>query len=136
MGEGLYPIGGPFCARLATLLADFFFPELLERRTVMKTLAIALAISVTSAAFAVEHHVSVKGPLKTISAAAQLAQPGDVITVHEGVYRERVAPPRGGESDARQRAAVRRAARRPGATGSRRSRGRPPGRRVPALTSR
>jgi alpha-N-arabinofuranosidase len=56
-----------------------------------------------------EYHVSVKGddgnsgtaqrPLKTISAAARLAQPGDVVTVHEGTYRERVSPPRGGLSD-------------------------------------
>ena len=56
-----------------------------------------------------EYHVSVKGndtnagslssPLKTINAAAAKAMPGDVITVHEGVYRERVAPPRGGTSD-------------------------------------
>ena len=59
-----------------------------------------------------EYHVSVGGddardgsasrPLRTISAAARLAQPGDVVTVHEGVYRERVSPPRGGESDARR----------------------------------
>ena len=55
-----------------------------------------------------EYHVSVRGDdsadgseanmLKTISAAARLAQPGDAITVHEGVYRERINPPRGGES--------------------------------------
>jgi alpha-N-arabinofuranosidase len=37
-------------------------------------------------------------PLRTIQHAADLAQPGDVITVHEGVYRERVSPPRGGTS--------------------------------------
>jgi alpha-N-arabinofuranosidase len=37
--------------------------------------------------------------LRTIQRAAELAQPGDVITVHEGVYRERVNPPRGGRSD-------------------------------------
>jgi alpha-N-arabinofuranosidase len=37
--------------------------------------------------------------LRTISAAALRAQAGDVITVHEGVYRERINPPRGGESD-------------------------------------
>ena len=59
-----------------------------------------------------EYHVSVKGNdsndgssssmLRTISAAALRAQPGDVITVHEGVYRERVSPPRGGESDAKR----------------------------------
>ncbi len=59
-----------------------------------------------------EYHVSVHGDdandgspasmLRTISAAALRAQPGDVITVHEGVYRERVAPPRGGESDTKR----------------------------------
>jgi alpha-N-arabinofuranosidase len=38
-------------------------------------------------------------PIRTIQHAANLAQPGDVITVHEGVYRERISPPRGGESD-------------------------------------
>jgi alpha-N-arabinofuranosidase len=32
------------------------------------------------------------------SAPPTLAQPGDVITVHEGVYRERINPPRGGSS--------------------------------------
>lgn len=35
-------------------------------------------------------------PLLTIQAAADLAQPGDVITVHEGIYREEVKPPRSG----------------------------------------
>ncbi len=38
-------------------------------------------------------------PLRTIQHAAMLAQPGDTITVHAGIYRERVNPPRGGESD-------------------------------------
>jgi alpha-N-arabinofuranosidase len=41
-------------------------------------------------------------PLRTIQRAANLAQPGDVITVHEGVYRERISPPRGGESDTKR----------------------------------
>ena len=55
-----------------------------------------------------EIHVSVHGDdkndgspghmLRTISAAAAKAQAGDVITVHAGVYRERVDPPRGGRS--------------------------------------
>jgi len=59
-----------------------------------------------------EYHVSLQGrdtnvgsasePLKTISAAAQVAQPGDVIIVHEGTYRERITPPRGGTSDAKR----------------------------------
>jgi len=38
-------------------------------------------------------------PFYTIQAAADIAQPGDVITVHEGTYRERVTPKRGGSSD-------------------------------------
>ena len=59
-----------------------------------------------------EYHVSIHGddkndgsaarPLRTISEAARRAQPGDVVTVHEGTYRERVSPPRGGESDERR----------------------------------
>lgn len=57
----------------------------------------------------IQYHVSVNGddannggaakPFKTISAAANAAMPGDTITVHEGVYREQVAPPRGGLSE-------------------------------------
>ena len=39
-------------------------------------------------------------PFRTIQHAADLAQPGDVITVHAGIYRERVSPTRGGTSDA------------------------------------
>lgn len=38
-------------------------------------------------------------PFLTIQTAADIARPGDVITVHEGVYRESVNPPRGGISD-------------------------------------
>ncbi len=38
-------------------------------------------------------------PFLTIQRAADVAQPGDVITVHKGIYRERVDPPRGGTSD-------------------------------------
>ena len=41
-------------------------------------------------------------PLRTIQRGAELAQSGDVITVHAGTYRERIAPPRGGESDAKR----------------------------------
>ncbi len=36
-------------------------------------------------------------PLRTIQRAAELAQPGDMITVHAGIYRERISPPRGGD---------------------------------------
>jgi len=59
-----------------------------------------------------EYHVSVNGsdkndgsaskPFRTISTAAHAAEPGDVITVHEGTYRERVTPPRGGVSDSKR----------------------------------
>ena len=55
------------------------------------------------------YHVSPKGydknqgtqrkPLRTISAAALLAMPGDTVLVYEGIYREQVNPPRGGLSD-------------------------------------
>src|ERR1019366_6521309 len=45
---------------------------------------------------------SAASPVRTIQYAAGLAQPGDVITVHAGVYRERISPPRGGESDGRR----------------------------------
>ena len=45
------------------------------------------------------HDGSAARPFRTISAAARVAQPGDVITVREGVYRERINPPRGGTSD-------------------------------------
>ncbi len=59
-----------------------------------------------------DYHVSVNGndtnngsasqPLRTISAAAQLAQGGDVVIVHKGTYRERINPPRGGTSDSKR----------------------------------
>lgn len=35
-------------------------------------------------------------PLRSVQAAATLAQSGDIVTVHAGVYRERVHPPHGG----------------------------------------
>ncbi|MEI6197329.1 MAG: right-handed parallel beta-helix repeat-containing protein, partial [Verrucomicrobiota bacterium] len=70
------------------------------------TFSIALAALSASAR---EYHVAVGGdnlnagtaanPLRTIQYAANLAQPGDVVTVHQGVYRERIKPPRGGVSD-------------------------------------
>jgi alpha-N-arabinofuranosidase len=55
-----------------------------------------------------EYHVAKNGsdkntgtkekPFLTIQAAADLAQPGNIITVHEGTYRERINPLRGGTS--------------------------------------
>jgi hypothetical protein len=59
-----------------------------------------------SGGWSAEFHVAIQGndtnpgtrksPLRTIQRAADLAQPGDTITVHAGTYRERVNPPRGG----------------------------------------
>ena len=71
--------------------------------------AAALLLAPLAALHAADFHVAPSGndanpgtraaPLRTIQRAADLAQPGDVITVHEGVYRERIKPPRGGEFD-------------------------------------
>jgi hypothetical protein len=69
----------------------------------MRLLPLLILIVLTKTAFAMEYHVSTNGndssngssaqPFKTISAAARAAQSGDVITIHEGVYRERINPP-------------------------------------------
>ncbi|MBI3851805.1 MAG: carbohydrate-binding protein [Verrucomicrobia bacterium] len=77
----------------------------------MKSISVACltALALANAMQATEYHVTTSGddanrgtksaPFHTIQRGAELAQPGDVITVHEGVYRERINPPRGGESD-------------------------------------
>lgn len=73
---------------------------------------VMLAMTVTAARMhAVELHVAVTGsdtnpgtraqPFRTIQKAADTAMPGDTITVHAGLYRERVNPPRGGSPDRR-----------------------------------
>ncbi|MGM0572872.1 MAG: right-handed parallel beta-helix repeat-containing protein [Bacteroidota bacterium] len=71
-----------------------------------------ILILVTSVVTAREFHVAKTGndknpgtsqsPFLTIQAAANIAQPGDFITVHQGVYRERITPPRGGESETKR----------------------------------
>lgn len=43
-----------------------------------------------------------RSPLRSIQAAAELAQPGDTVVVHEGVYREWVRPRRGGLGEHRR----------------------------------
>ena len=40
-----------------------------------------------------------ENPFKTIARAAEQAEPGDTVRVHAGIYREHVAPRRGGEPD-------------------------------------
>jgi hypothetical protein len=73
---------------------------------------VTLILMSTSSLIAREYHVSVSGsdkydgssatPFKTINYAAQIAQPGDVITVHAGTYREWINPARGGESESKR----------------------------------
>ena len=68
-----------------------------------------LMVLTTLAVSAKEYHVSINGndandgslakPFRTISAASKVAMPGDIITVHAGVYREQITPPRGGNSE-------------------------------------
>lgn len=75
----------------------------------MKTLkftGIILLASLSLHLGAAEYHVSKSGndgnpgsltePFLTIGAAAKLAKAGDTITVHQGIYRERVNPVNGG----------------------------------------
>lgn len=90
----------------AVLPASHFHP--LMKRSLLPPVFFLLSLAATHA-LAKEFQVSVHGndgndgsaqkPFRTISAAARVAQPGDVITVHAGVYRERINPPRGGISD-------------------------------------
>jgi alpha-N-arabinofuranosidase len=74
--------------------------------------AVLAALALSSPVQARTFHVSISGsdansgtkaaPLRTIQRAADLAQPGDTISVHAGIYRERVSPPRGGCSDTKR----------------------------------
>ena len=75
----------------------------------IKLIAVLIALTLAAALQASEFHVAVTGsdvnpgtktaPFRTIQRGAELAQPGDTVTVHAGIYRERVSPPRGGSSD-------------------------------------
>jgi len=68
-----------------------------------------ILLCITTICFAKEYHVAKTGndgqqgtknaPFLSIQKAADVAQAGDTITVHEGIYRERITPPRGGVSD-------------------------------------
>jgi len=83
-----------------------------QRRFYRRLTGLTLVISgmlVVMPVFAREYHVAVGGndgnegslakPFRTIQHAVSLAQPGDVVTIHQGVYRERVNPLHGGLSD-------------------------------------
>ena len=71
--------------------------------------SLVLVAAVCCSVFAREIHVSKSGsdgaagdaanPYLTVSKAASVAQPGDTTTIHAGIYREFVNPPRGGTSE-------------------------------------
>ena len=78
----------------------------------VRLLAAGLLLYATEFVGATEYHVAQQHPqasdknpgtaaqpFKTISHAAELAEAGDVVRVHTGIYRERVAPRRGGSHD-------------------------------------
>ena len=82
---------------------------IIQNKIMRITLMLCILVLLSGTIQAREYHVSVNGvdtnkgtakaPFRTISRAAEAAQAGDVITVHEGTYRERINPPRGGQSD-------------------------------------
>jgi alpha-N-arabinofuranosidase len=93
-------------------LTRFCKGKKIKKNNEMKTsFVVAVAVFTLAAGLhSAEYHVAMNGsdtnpgtktsPFRTIQRAANAAQPGDAITVHEGVYRERIDPPRGGASDA------------------------------------
>ncbi len=75
--------------------------------TARHMLGLSLLLSLPLGGMARDYHVSAsaghdnatgtrQAPLKTISEAATRVKPGDVVIVHEGVYREHVAPTQSG----------------------------------------
>ena len=93
------------------MLLEWFVSSCIQKKwglDIKERIAI-FALILSAFTQAAEYHVAKNGsdsnggsavqPFLTIQRAADAAQPGDTITVHEGIYRERVNPPRGGESD-------------------------------------
>ena len=82
------------------------------RATSRRFICAAVMFLIGIFARAATYHVSTRGnnanrgtsaaPFRTIQYAADIAQPGDVILVHAGIYRERVSPARGGVSEAKR----------------------------------
>lgn len=76
------------------------------------TILLAIILHLSIAVIAKEYHVSVKGndknsgavtaPFRTIGRASEVAMPGDIITVHAGVYREMIVPARGGTANSKR----------------------------------
>jgi len=95
--------------KLAPLMKPARGRPLYNTDQLLNRIIIAAIVALATTIHAAEFHVATNGndanrgakdaPLRTIQRAAELAQPGDVITVHAGVYRERINPPRGGTSN-------------------------------------
>jgi hypothetical protein len=76
------------------------------RAALVSALAALAATAAAAAAAATEFHVALSGddgndgsaarPFRTVQRGAEVAQGGDTVTVHAGMYRERVHPPTGG----------------------------------------
>lgn len=83
--------------------------EKFSRISFITAISACLLLFATNFAVAKKWVISVNGadsgagsqqsPFRTISRGADMAQPGDTIYVEEGIYRERIKPPRGGESE-------------------------------------
>jgi hypothetical protein len=79
------------------------------RRMLPVVLALVLLAAAVAPAAAREIHVATTGddsaagtaaaPYRTVNHAAQVARPGDVVTVHAGTYREWIKPARGGTGE-------------------------------------
>ncbi|NBP89050.1 MAG: DUF1565 domain-containing protein, partial [Planctomycetia bacterium] len=77
-------------------------------RAWLPALTVSLCLFACRLGRAETFHVSPKGtdaasgsqqdPFRTVQQAADVAQPGDVVLVRPGTYRERVSPPRGGSA--------------------------------------
>lgn len=90
--------------------AQFLRMELPTPRALRMLRSALLCCFSCLSAFAATLHVDQQGPdqgdgsqakpFRTIQQAAELAQPGDTVLVRPGIYRERVAPPRGGKVNA------------------------------------
>ena len=78
----------------------------------MKVPIILFLLLISFFVYGKEYHVSLSGndknkgelvsPLKTISKAAQIAKPGDIVTVHKGVYREWINPIASGSGETKR----------------------------------
>lgn len=96
--------------QLLDIMKQKLITERYLKRDKMKKLLLSLTVILgTFSLSAKEFHVAKTGndndpgtlesPFLTIQTAANITGPGDVIIVHEGVYRERITPLYGGVSD-------------------------------------